>query len=160
MKRRWPVKHFKQLGSQERPSGICGRVAAKQVRALRRLPHIAYVWIETIPGLKRKKLPATQRWFAVQARFAIQIEGQTKGRQSYEDRIVIVKATSAKEAQRKLRRNFKDYERPYLNPEGYMVKWVFESILDIYELMDTTIDPNGTEVFSRFGGRRLKPLSR
>jgi hypothetical protein len=155
--RHWPSEQFELLGTQHCPRGIRGSVIAAKVRALRSIPQIADIWIETVPGLKRKKAPATNHWFAVQARFAIQVEEQKRGMQGYEDRIVIVKAPTSDKARGKLQRGFKEYGRPYLNSDGYMVRWAFESVLDIYELVADKIDPEGTEVFSVLSGRRLQP---
>ncbi len=95
-------------------------------------------------------------WFAVQARFALQVEGQTKGMQIYEGRIVLLKASNSDAARRKLGRNIKEYGQPYLNSKGYMVRWAFEKILDNYELLADNIEPDGTKVFSVLSARRLK----
>lgn len=163
VQRQWPTRKFECIGKKNSPYGIKGIVEAKKVLALQEVSQLAGIWIDTIPGYKRRpkqKERARQRWFAVQARFAVQIEEQTTGRQTYEDRIVLVKAVSADQAQKKLKRSFEEYGRPYLNRDGYMVRWIFENILNIYELLEDKIDPKGTEVFSVLGGRRLKPEHR
>jgi hypothetical protein len=90
-------------------------------------------------------------------RFAIQMEGQTTGLQDYEDRIVMVKARSSEDAENKLQPEFKQYGTPYLNPHGFMARWAFERVLDVYEIWDEEIDPRGVEVFSVLAQRRMKP---
>jgi hypothetical protein len=120
------------------------------------MPEIGSIWIDAISGRKRKRTKPVEHWFAVKARFAIQVEGQTAGLQSYEDRIVMVKALSVRHAKARLRPEFRRYGTPYLNPHGYMVRWRFERVLDTCEIFDE-IDPRGVEVFSILGKRRVRP---
>ena len=160
--RKLPTKVFEPLKpakKKESPRGISATIEAKKFSSLLKVPNISSIFIEKIPGYKRKK-PAkakTNQWFAVQARFAIQIEGQTKGMQTYEDRILLVKAISANNAEKKLLREFKAYSKSYLNSDGYMVRWVFEKVLDTYHLFDDEILDEGTEVFSVLKSRKMKP---
>lgn len=77
--------------------------------------------------------------------------------QTYEERIVLVMARSFAEAERKVMREFRQYEAPSLNTSGYFYRSVFEAILDTYDVGDDAINPNGTEVFSELKHRRMKP---
>ena len=61
------------------------------------------------------------------------------------------------DAARRLRREFKEYEEPNLNADGYMLRWAFDRVLDVYNTMDKELDPRGTEVFSVYTERRMKP---
>lgn len=99
------------------------------------------------------------KWYAVQARFAIQVEGYTRGMQSYEDRILLVKATGCDDAVRRLRREFREYEAPYLNPACEMVRWHFERVLDVQEtfLVNDELNQEGEEIFSQIRERRMRP---
>ncbi len=69
----------------------------------------------------------------------------------------MVKAISFEDAEKKLQPGFKQYGTPYLNPYGYMVRWTFERVLDVYEMGDEKIDPQGVEVFSSLAECRMKP---
>ena len=142
---------------RRQPRGFSAYVEARRVSCLLRMPEIRFIWLIEIPGRERVAVKPRERWFAVQARFAIQVEGQTTGLQSYEDRIVLVKAASFEQAKSKLQPEFKQYATPYLNPRGFMVRWAFERVLDGYEIGDEEIDPRGMEVFSVLARRRMKP---
>jgi hypothetical protein len=106
---------------------------------------------------KRKLRPNRQKkWYAVQAQFAVEIEGQTRGLQTVEERIILVKAASAEEAERKAHEDFAIYSEPYLNDDYQVVRWQFEAILDIYDTNERGTLHDGMEVFSVFKKRRLK----
>jgi hypothetical protein len=153
------IEPFKATNKKESPRGIVAILEAKKFHSLLKIPNLEFISIDKIPGYKRRKPVRVEvdQWFAVQARFAIQIEGQTKGMQTYEDRILLVKATSANKAEKKLLREFKEYSKPYLNSDGYMVRWMFEKVLDTYRLFDDEILGEGTEVFSVMKNRKMKP---
>jgi Domain of unknown function (DUF4288) len=151
----WPNADYEPIGAVRAPMGIRGVLPARLVPRLSSLP-VGDVWIDAIEGRTRRQRPVAVRLFAVQARFAIQIESQVRGIQDYEDRIVVVSARTEDEAVRKLRRPFAAYGRPYLNPGGFMVRWVFERILGVYATYVTEVDPTGTEVFSQIRCRRMR----
>ena len=134
-------------------------IAGEDLTAIRRIPGVMMVSILSITGRHRKKpkRSKTLDWYAVQARFTIQIEGKRKGVQSYEDRIVVVKAFGFEDAERRLRREFSDYATLYLNPYYELVRWKFERVLDVYHIYDAEFDPKGTEVFSVLRERRIRP---
>jgi hypothetical protein len=62
------------------------------------------------------------------------------------------------EAEQKVRREFKNYEKPYLNPYGQMVRWTFDYIEESYHtyISDKDDFTKPIEVFSKLKGRRLK----
>jgi hypothetical protein len=157
VKRNWRDGPLDISWIRRQPRGFSASVEAKRVSRLLRMPEIDSIWLHEIPGRERVSAKPKERWFAVKARFAIQVEGQTMGLQSYEDRIVIVQAASFEEAKRKLQPEFRQYATPYLNPRGLMVRWSFERVLDGYEIADEEIDPRGVEVFSALAQRRMKP---
>ncbi len=137
---------------------IVVRVPAKSVAELSKLPNVGSVWVRKIQGLRRRRQSTAQlEWFAVWGRVAIQVEGQVSGYQTVEDRVLLVKASSERDAKRRLVKEWKSYAEPYLNSEGYMVRWLLEEVLDVYALMDEEIDENGTEVYSRLRNRRMRP---
>jgi len=73
-----------------------------------------------------------------------------------EDRLVLVRAKSEREAEARLSRKWRAYSKPYLNPYGELVRWKLTEIRDVYELFDDEIDPSGTEVYSRIRTRRMR----
>ena len=143
--------------TRRQPRGFSASIESRHVSRLLRMPEIGSIWLDKIPGRKRSTLRPKERWFAVQARFGIQVEGQTTGLQSYEDRIVIVRAINLEDAEKKVQPRFKQYATPYLNSRGFMVRWAYERILDVYEIIDEKIDTPGTEIFSVLARRRMKP---
>lgn len=152
----WPCERPARIGATQSPGGVQGSLPARCVRLLAKLP-IETIFITEIKGRRKQPRAQEPRFYGVLARYAIQIEGQTSGMQTYEHRLVLVWAKSETEAQRKATREAKSYEHVYLNPHGERVRWHLEEILEIYDTMATEIDPDGTEVYSRLRERRMKP---
>jgi hypothetical protein len=150
---------FRTLYYNRGPVGIRVSLPARELRRLFTKAPVDMVKIVRIKGRRRKRVPEskTPGWFAVKARFALQIEGETGGTQTYEDRIVLVLARSPNEAGRKAMREFRRYEVPSLMTTGHFWRWAFESILDVYDLYQQTMESEGTEVYSEFKRRRMKP---
>lgn len=153
----WPSDDFEIIGSKTRPGGLSGQIKAADLPKLLKKNIVAHIWVENIDGIKKRKPEKKKLWFAVKAHFAIQIEGQTSGYQDVEERTVIVKAYDCNDAKKRLMKDFREYDSPHLNKYGYMVRWHFEKVVDVYEIIENTIDPNGTEVYSEFIRRRVKP---
>jgi hypothetical protein len=167
----WRVRQHKRLCAEVSPRdvevfyyngdpvGLRATVDAKEVARVARLSCVESMRILRIPGLRRKRVGVWRepRWFSVKALFAIQYEGQTRGLQTYEDRIVLVQARSEREARKKAMREFRQYEAPSLTVTGHFFRSCLEKILDVYDLSSDTIDPAGTEVYSEFKDRRMKP---
>jgi len=115
---------------------------------------VDFIRIRSVQGkaMTRSKRRPERFDFCVHARFAIQVEGLTGGMQTYEDRMVLVKAADVDDAVCRLRPQFVRYAEPYLNRSGEMVRWAFEKILDVYETPEREIDARGTEVY-----RKMRP---
>lgn len=111
--------------------------------------------VDRIAGLRKVRERLKLNWYSVRARIAIQVEGQTKGLQGIEDRIVMVRARSLSDASKRLENEWQAYAEPYLNSYGELVRWQLEEILDIYAIT-SDIDPKGTEVWSSLRNRRMK----
>lgn len=141
------------------PIGVHVTVPAKEVRAILNLNCVDRLDILRIKGRRRKRRTKTSdpSWFAVKARFAIQDEGETRGMQDYEDRILLVQARSFKDAERKAMPEFRQYGMLSRTTTGHFWRWTFEAILDIYETDIDAIDPKGMEVYSEMKKRRMKP---
>ena len=152
----WPTRQFTILRSGSRPYGFAATLAAADVSKLLRLTGLKDIWIESIQGRKPRKIRNAPRWYTVHAVFAIQVEEQEKGNQTFEDRFVAVKATSFGEAVRKLRPEFRQYGEPHLNPDGFMVRWQFERIVDVYDTYEEELNGPSVEVFSALKSRRMR----
>ncbi len=152
------LRNIKQLKRRSYNFFSCGLDAAELPKLLA-IDGITLVMIREIEGLK----PVKQRkrkyleWYAVKARFVIQVEGQTDGMQSFEDRTVLVKAYDFEDAKKCAMPEFLAYGHIYLNSYGEMVTWRFESVLEIYHTSIENFDPKGTEVYSTMGKRRMRP---
>ncbi len=154
-------KDFNRVGSIKDPSGLeisCSKSEVLKYNNDRRIENISILVSEDSTNLDFESI---ELYYAVVARFAIQIENRTKGLQDYEDRILLVKAKSGKEAEKKLKLGFKNYEKPYLNPLGELVRWKFEEFIDWYETSYDSLEDmlndekEGIEIFSRLKSRRL-----
>jgi hypothetical protein len=73
-----------------------------------------------------------------------------------EDRLVLVTAHSFQDATERLAPAWKEYAEPYLNPNGYLVRWQLVEIKNVYSLPDDTLSPAGTEVYSQLRTVKLK----
>lgn len=159
---RWPEGAVERVGSPRAPFGFKVTLRADQVSAVTRHRAYSFVDVISISGrtarkLTRKLPPETMlEWYAVRARIAIQIEGQRKGMQSIEDRIVLVKAWSFKDAEARLASEWKAYAKPYLIQSGARARWALEEIVDVYATMETKLYPKGTEVYSKLASRRMR----
>jgi hypothetical protein len=152
---------WKRRGSALHPDGVELQLPLHRLPTVLAMPEVRYVFISSIENRERPDLPDEPGLWAVEARFAIQIENQLKGNQTFEQRVVVVKALNEEEAKRKLLREFADYAQPYLNGEGRMVRWQFEEFVNVEWLvnaseLDAALD-TGLEVFSKLRDRRIQP---
>jgi Domain of unknown function (DUF4288) len=140
------------------PSSLTLRVPAGAIGELARQPAVRSVHVAQVAGRRpRRAPPAAAEWHCVRARVAIQIEGAVHGMQTVEDRFVLVRARSPQDAIRRLRREWREYARPYLNRAGKLVRWHCEAILDVQPTGEVDLNPNGTEIYSKLSGRRMRP---
>lgn len=81
----------------------------------------------------------------------------TTGVQLTEERIVLVKALNWDEAIKKALVEFNKYGQKGVFTKSYhFVTWKFLKILDVYDSGITSIDPEGTEVYSIWKRRKLR----
>jgi hypothetical protein len=134
-----------------------GVIGAERLQDLAKRKEIECVWVSSIEGLRaRRRRAKAKGWFCVWGIVAVQIEDFEKGLVTVEDRLVLVKAFDEKDAERKLRKEWRSYAEPYMNHEGRLVRWKLIRIQDVYDLICDEIDPNGTEVYSRLRDERMK----
>jgi hypothetical protein len=153
---RWPGTAIVPRGNNL-PWTSDSTIEARHLPDILRYLELSSVFVEKIRGLRKKREPRQLSFFAVRGRVALQVEGQTEGLMSMEDRIVIVRAFSAEDAERRLKPEWESYGEPYLNSNGEMVRWHLVEIEDVYELDTSEIDPRGTEVYSRLSRHRVRP---
>ncbi len=155
----WPNKNIKMRGDKEYPTSFDSIIEANKLVKYAKRDIYDSIEIVRIPGLKkyRKKKQKEFSWYAVRARVAWQIEGQKKGYQTVEDRILLLKAYSEDDAVRRLSREWKNYENPTMVFDGYLMRLHMEEVTDVYKIIDSELDSKGTEVFSSLHERRMKP---
>jgi len=157
LRKKWPTDSFSVVPCSNVPTEIKSTVRARDVRNIAQFHEIAIIVVERVEGKRKRRNAKTEnKFYCVRAKVAIQIEGVTRGNQTWEDRFVLVHATSFDDAIDKLKNEWKEYEKPYLNSDGQMVRWKFEKIVDVYSTGETEIDPRGTEVYSELLQRRMK----
>lgn len=156
-----PPGAFEKLGSHYRPVGIRRRLPVQQLPTLLARPAVEGIWVEKIEGLASVTPVAEPKCWSIKARFAVQVEHETKGLQLVEERILLVAAPDEEAARQKLRPAFIHYAEPYLNSAGRLVRWQFEAFLDAYEVaagpLAGLLGAEGLEVFSETSHRRLTP---
>jgi hypothetical protein len=157
LRRDFPAVEFVSRGKDKPSWTIDAVVPANQVTALASRRYVNDLMINTIEGRRRRVRRSGLVWFCVWGIVAIQIEGQVEGSLDLEDRLVLVKANDIDDAQRRLQRMWARSAKPYMNPDGYLVRWQLISIRDVYALFDQAIDPRGTEVYSKLRTVRMRP---
>jgi hypothetical protein len=138
------------------PSCVSVAGVAREILALAGSGGVGSVYITKIGGLRHRAAKRQLEWFCVRALIAVRVEGVTSGLQCTEDRFVLVRASSVKDAKGRLRQQWGEYARPYLNSDGRMVSWQMERVVDVYDL-SWEIDASGTEVYSKLCSRRMRP---
>lgn len=155
-----PDTSWTRLGTRNRPTGVAASLRLAQLPLLVQQSFVSEVTIEAIEGRSCQEIAPQLSFWCIQARFAIQIENETKGMQKYEDRLLVVRALTEEEAQQKLLPNFEAYAEPYLNAAGLLVRWHFEAFTDSYcldiQTVDAFLSEQGVEVFSTLHNRRLR----
>ena len=159
---RWPTGDLRRVGSERSPHGFEVTLAARRVPELASERGYSFVDVRSVEGRIRRgtRRRPNEEWYAVRGRVAIQVEGQRKGLQAVEDRIVLVKALDGDDAVARLKREWSDYARPYLNPRGERVRWQLESVVDVYSTNEVELDPRGVEVYSKLANRRIRSNNR
>lgn len=155
--RRFPQAALRSRNPKKGSWTLDGDLPANQIRRLAVEPDVADVWISAISGSQRYRRRAKKAWFCVWGVVAIQVEGQRSPRMQVEDRLMLVSAYDPQDAIKCLVPAWERYAEPYLNPNGYLVRWQLVEIKDVYALCDERISPQGTEVYSRVRTVKGKP---
>lgn len=147
--------NYELIGTKKKPRGIKLKSGAPIINSILRLKFIDK---SLITGVEVKKARPGESYFCFKTIFQIQIEGKVKGVQTYEERFILVKAENLDKAEKKLRKEVKTREEPYLNAQGQLVRWKFESIEERYHtFIESKNDfDRPVEVFSKLKTRKLK----
>lgn len=150
---------YKLIGNKKRPTGVETTIIIKDIERLTRHSFIENIFINSVKGGKKTIKTEPARFFCIKMTVAIQIEGLKNGLQTYEERYVLIKAKTSDEAYKKIDRQKKKYEQPYLNSQGQLVRWKVENLDDCYATdiigCDDLNNPEGAEVFSLLKKRKL-----
>jgi hypothetical protein len=145
-------------GWSQLPSSLIVAGPARQVLALADAAGVNSVYVTSVAGRRRRRSrKPSLEWYCVRAFVIIRIERAKTRLQSTEDRFILVRASSFEDAKKRLRQQWREYARPYLNSDGQMVSWLLDRVIDVYQTCETDIDPAGTEVYSKLGQRRVPP---
>ena len=146
------AKRWSQL-----PSTLVVRASARELLSLAEAAGVSSVYVTRVAGIRRRRSRETRlAWYCVRAFVVIRVEDAKSGMQSTEDRFVLVRAASFEDAKKRLRRQWREYASLYLNPNGQIVSWSLDKVIDVYDTGETEIDPAGTEVYSKLGQRRMR----
>src|ERR1700737_4167134 len=99
-------------------------------------------------------MPARGDWFGVRVVVEIQVGDDPPGRRSYEDRVIVVRASSDALARRRAETLTRADRESYRNFKGEKVVWRFKDVVDTYMILDDEI-ADGTEVYSAFMNYRF-----
>ena len=154
--------HYQTLASQYKkcqPRGgkeLYGAVLSlpyNQLPILQKNQAIEYISILKIKGAKRRKEKKTPTYFSVVLQVVIEVEGVKQKKLLNELRVVLIKATSMEQAEKKVKKGVQT-DAPYLNPAGRLVHWKFKRIVDCYETtmgnLQEIHEVGGMEVYSKF----------
>jgi Domain of unknown function (DUF4288) len=140
------------------PTTLVVRIIPREVLALANAAGVRSIHVTKVARRRRAKSPKPLlEWYCVRASVVIRVEREKSGLQNTEDRFMLVRATSCEDAERRLKQQWVEYARPYLNSEGQMVSWQLDKVVDVYSTCETEIDPAGFEVYSKLGKRRMRP---
>jgi hypothetical protein len=148
---------FQLIGTRKKPRGIKIETSEQTLKSISKLSFINTSFSDGREAKKPGRIKENS-YFCFKVIFQIQIEGKKKGVQTIEDRFILVKADNRDKAETKVKKEFKNYEKPYLNPYGQLVRWKFDSIEESFHtfIVDKNDFDKPVEVFSKLRTRRLK----
>lgn len=136
------------------PFSVKASISYLDINKVLEVEGLESIWIKEIEGIKRKKSKNKHEFYTVVSKVRIEIEGFNKKKGDVELRITLMKAKSKAQAEKKTKRDYKNYEKPYLNVEGRLVSWKFVKIVDVYETglskSSSFNDAKGVELYSKF----------
>jgi len=88
-------------------------------------------------------------WFTASLLFKSNIPNEPDSEALWEESIVLIRAANEEEARIKAEDSGKRREHEYLASAGNPVRWTFERIESVHEILAENLE-HGTELFSRF----------
>jgi hypothetical protein len=157
----WEMLKTNRRGS--RYYGVSGKITMAAIEQLANIDVVQSIRVDEIEGIKKKaKKRKKPSFYCVKMIIGIQVEKRTSGLQTYEERYVLFKALSEEDARHKAMEAAAAYETPYLNADGFLVRWKVERFDDVYEVgalngWGEFQKSEGIEVFSTLKIRKLTP---
>ncbi|MFD3001942.1 DUF4288 domain-containing protein [Pontibacter toksunensis] len=165
LKKDFTLTNIKLANKRTEPRLLEAQMKMKDVYDLKEKEYVHHVRVKEMEGVERLTSEEDNEekpdlFYAVKARYAILIEGITSGLQTYEERIVLLKAKNEEEAEKKALDILPKQEEPFLNSDKRYVWFKFEEIIDIQEMYARELkdlDKDGIELYSERKDRRMKP---
>jgi hypothetical protein len=102
----------------------------------------------------RRKQQTGTGWYSVRLLIRCTGKGQPRKLSLYEDRIVVLRARSHVEAQRKAQRIVAKNETPYKNSQGNTVRWIVFKVYESVELFKDEFEDgrpkDGAQIYWRY----------
>jgi hypothetical protein len=155
---------YEITGTSKRPIGIKATLALNLLEELEVDHLISGITVHNVANAKKLavKSKGIEKFFCVKMTVIIEIENLKSKKQDIEERLVLIKATSANDAYEKLDDKNGGYATPYLNPHGRLVRWRIYSLDDCYEtdiITPKDIElPEGVEVYSKLKSKKRKTV--
>jgi len=99
-------------------------------------------------------MPARGDWFGVRLVVECQVGDDPPGKRTYEDRVIVIRASSDALARRKAERLTRRKDESYRNFKGERVVWRFKDVVDSCMILDDDLT-EGTEVYYAFMNYRF-----
>ncbi len=137
---------------------------AKTLEQWTKDPSLHHILIEKIEGKKliksspNKTASQTKSWYTVKALLVLQIENQTTGTQTTEERYFLVKARSVTEARQKAVQACRSSEEPYFNHQLLLLRWKLIKITDVYELYPSD-NPEKIPLVETYSSLKIKKIT-
>ncbi|MCZ8216959.1 MAG: DUF4288 domain-containing protein, partial [Cyclobacteriaceae bacterium] len=109
---------FEIIGTKKKPTGIRIKTNTKIFKEIKNLSFIDLTLFKRESSNNIKY----ESYFCFKVIFQIQIEGKRKGNQTIEERFILIQSNGVKNAKKKVIKNCKNDEKPYLNSFGQFVK--------------------------------------
>ncbi|RDV14241.1 DUF4288 domain-containing protein [Pontibacter diazotrophicus] len=165
LKKDFSLRNIKLERKRTEPRVLEAQMKLKDLFDLQAKEYVLNIIVKDIEGIarvesKEGKEEKPDAFYAVKARYAILIEGITSGLQTYEERIVLLKAKNEEEAEKKALKILPAQEQPYLGSEKRYVWYKFEEIINIQETHARELsdfNEEGIEIYSERKVRRMRP---
>jgi hypothetical protein len=155
---------YEVTGTSKRPIGIKATLALNLLKEMK-VDHLTSgITVHKVANAKKLAVESKgiEKFFCVKMTVVIEIENLKSNEQDIEERLVLIKATSANDAYEKLEETKGNYATPYLNPKGRLVRWRIYSLDDCYEtdiISPKDIESSeGVEVYSKLKSKKRKTL--